>query len=153
MNSSQIDSVPVRFLLVEDNDDHAMLIRRNLQRSSVASAVDRVADGVQALRFLRQEGEYSASLRPDVVLLDLKLPKLDGHEVLALVKADPALRELPVVVLTTSAVEADRVRAYGNHANSYLVKPMDFKQFQQLVQDLSVYWGVWNKSARVKADG
>jgi len=147
MATSPHNSRLIRFLLVEDNDDHAMLVERNLKRSTVANSVDRVADGVGALRYLRQEGEFSDSLRPDVVLLDLKLPRLDGHEVLTAIKNDPALRDLPVVVLTTSATEADRTRAYSNHANSYLVKPLDFKLFQQLVQDLSVYWGVWNQPA------
>lgn len=150
METSTPNSRLVRFLLVEDNDDHAMLVQRSLQRSTVATFVDRVADGVRALRYLRKEGEYSERLRPDVVLLDLKLPKLDGHEVLAIIKADPALQDLPVVVLTTSATEADRARAYASHANSYLVKPLDFNQFQRLVQDMSVYWGVWNQPAAAR---
>ncbi|MEO8497052.1 MAG: response regulator [Planctomycetota bacterium] len=147
MTNVTSDSRPVRFLLVEDNDDHALLVQRNLKRSTVANSVDRVADGVRALRYLRREREFTGCLRPDVILLDLKLPKLDGHEVLMIIKTDPELQDIPVVVLTTSATEADRVRAYANHANSYLVKPLDFKQFQQLVQDLSVYWGVWNQPA------
>lgn len=151
MASSSKNSRLIHFLLVEDNDDHATLVQRNLQRSTVANTVDRVADGVVALRYLRREGEFSASVRPDVVLLDLKLPRLDGHEVLTAIKSDPALQDLPVVVLTTSATEADRARAYSNHANSYLVKPLDFKQFQTLVQDLCVYWGVWNQSAPARA--
>jgi CheY-like chemotaxis protein len=151
METSTTNSRLVRFLLVEDNDDHAMLIQRCLQRSTVTTFVDRVADGVRALRFLRREGEFSACLRPDVVLLDLKLPKLDGHEVLAIMKADPTLQDIPVVVLTTSATEADRVRAYASHANSYLVKPLDFHRFQKLVQDMSVYWGVWNQPAAQRA--
>ncbi|MBI2481602.1 MAG: response regulator [Planctomycetia bacterium] len=145
MKTSTADSRIVRFLLVEDNDDHAMLVQRSLQRSTVANSVERVADGVRALHYLRREGEFSECLRPDVVLLDLKLPKLDGHEVLSIIKTDPAMQAIPVVVLTTSATEADRVRAYASHANSYLVKPLDFTQFQQVVQDLTVYWGVWNQ--------
>lgn len=145
MKTSTADSRVVRFLLVEDNDDHAMLVQRSLKRSTVANSVERVADGVRALRYLRREGEFSECLRPDVVLLDLKLPKLDGHEVLSIIKTDPAMQAIPVVVLTTSATEADRIRAYASHANSYLVKPLDFTQFQQVVQDLTVYWGVWNQ--------
>ena len=147
MENTPTEPRRIRFLLVEDNDDHAMLVQRNLARSPVPNTVDRVADGVRALRYLRKEGEYADCAAPDIVLLDLKLPKLDGHEVLAAIKSDPALRGLPVIVLSTSAAEADRRRAYGNHANSYLVKPLDFKEFQQLVQDLTVYWGVWNQPA------
>src|SRR5690606_31762487 len=94
--------------------------------------------------FLRRQGAHAEAERPDVVLLDLKLPKVDGLEVLAAIRADEELRDLPVVVLTTSDAEADRERAYEHHVNSYLVKPVDFEKFRQMVNDLSLYWGVWN---------
>lgn len=103
-------------------------------------------DGEQGLAYLRRQGAYQDACRPDVVLLDLKLPKVDGHEVLAQVKADPELRSIPIVVLTTSAAERDRESAYRLHANSYLVNPVDFEQFRKLVTDLGFYWGVWNKT-------
>ena len=136
----------VRFLLVEDDDTHAHLVMRSLNKARVANQVTRVADGVEAMEFLRQEGQYAGQQRPDVVLLDLKLPKMDGHEVLAEIKNDPELRRIPVVIMTTSDAETDRATAYEHHANSYVVKPMDFEKFRKLVDELSLYWSVWNES-------
>jgi CheY-like chemotaxis protein len=135
----------LHFLLVEDDDDHATILIRTLRQNRIANTIDRAADGIEALAYLRQEGEYAGRLRPDVVLLDLKLPRMDGHEVLAAIKDDPALRSIPVVVLTTSDAESDRARAYDHHANSYLVKPVDFERFRQMANELSLYWGVWNE--------
>ena len=137
----------VHFLLVEDDDDHAELIQMTLAESRIGNTFDRVSDGEEALAYLRREGAYTDKPQPDVVLLDLKLPKVDGHEVLAQIKSDELLRGIPVVVLTTSHSEADRAKAYYNHANSYLVKPVDFDRFQQMVKDLKLYWGVWNQPA------
>jgi CheY-like chemotaxis protein len=135
----------VSFLLIEDDDDHAHLVIRNLKKARIGNEIHRVPDGVEALAFLRQQGQYAGQPRPDIILLDLKLPKLDGHEVLAAIKSDPELQAIPVVVMTTSNAEADRERAYEHHANSYVVKPVDFDKFKQLVVDLSLYWGVWNQ--------
>jgi CheY-like chemotaxis protein len=135
----------VHFLLVEDDDSHAELVRRNLAKERVENSLDRVVDGEQAMRYLRQEAPFEQAARPDVILLDLKLPKVDGHEVLRTIKSDPDLRPIPVVVLTTSDAEADREQAYALNANSYLVKPIDFEQFRRIVKDLSLYWGVWNR--------
>jgi hypothetical protein len=134
------------FLLVEDDDDHAQLVMRSLQRVPVACSTDRVRDGVEALAYLRRENQYAGRPRPDAVLLDLKLPKMDGHEVLARIKNAPELQTIPVVILSTSDAEADRTKAYQRHANSYLVKPLDYEQFRKMVEDLIVYWGVWNQS-------
>lgn len=133
------------FLLVEDDDNHAHLVMRSLKKARVHNQVFRVADGAEAIAFLRQEGEHTDKPHPDVVLLDLKLPKVSGHEVLATIKTDEALRRIPVVVMTTSDAESDRAKAYGHHANSYVVKPVDFERFRQLVSDLCLYWGVWNE--------
>ena len=135
---------PVRFLLIEDDDSHAELIELALAENRVANTLRRVPDGGEGLKFLRGEDPYTAELRPDVILLDLKLPKIDGLELLGIVKQDPHLRLIPVVVLTTSAAEVDRARAYEQHANSYLVKPIDFIQFHQMVKDLQLYWTAWN---------
>jgi CheY-like chemotaxis protein len=135
----------VHFLLVEDDDSHAEITIRSLKRNRVSNTVDRVSDGVQALEYLRQQGAFQGRPRPDVVLLDLKLPKRDGHEVLAEIKDDLELQAIPVVILTTSDAESDRAKAYHHHANSYLVKPLDFDRFRQMVNDLSLYWGVWNR--------
>ena len=133
------------FLLVEDDDNHAHLVTRSLAKARVQNRVFRVADGEAALLFLRQQGEYESMPHPDVILLDLKLPKLNGHEVLAAIKEDDKLKSIPVVVMTTSDAESDRARAYEHHANSYVVKPVNFDRFRELVQDLCLYWGVWNE--------
>ncbi|MBK7404130.1 MAG: response regulator [Phycisphaerales bacterium] len=138
---------PVRFLLIEDDEDHAFLIRRAMQENRVTNALDHVADGEAALRFLRKSEPYEHAKRPDVILLDLNLPKLDGQEVLNAIKADAELNTIPVVVLTTSSAEADRVRAYSSGVNSYVVKPVDFLQFRRAIQDLQMYWAVLNEPA------
>lgn len=133
------------FLLVEDDDNHAHLVMRSLKKARVQNQVFRVCDGAAGLAFLRRQGEYSDKPHPDVVLLDLKLPKLNGHEVLAAIKSDKTLKTIPVVVMTTSNAESDRAKAYEHHANSYVVKPLDFDRFRDLVKDLCLYWGVWNE--------
>jgi hypothetical protein len=132
------------YLLIEDDLDHAELIRRTLVRQRSEIVVEHVSDGAQALAYLRQQGPYKGRPMPDVILLDLKLPKMDGHEVLAGIKQDEQLRQIPVVVLTTSDAASDRARAYRLHANSYLVKPLDFDQFQQMISVMQQYWGIWN---------
>ena len=136
------------FLLVEDDQDHAEIVLHSIRQHETQHSVDHVWDGVEALQYLRGEGEYASRRLPDVVLLDLKLPKLDGLEVLEKIKSDAELRSLPVVILTTSDAEIDRAKAYHSHANSYVVKPVDFKSFVSLVEDLSVYWGEWNRGPR-----
>jgi len=138
----------LKYLLVEDDDSHAMIIQRTLERDEIPCHVERVSNGVDALQYLRKEGPYAQTDRPDVVLLDLNLPRLNGHEVLAAVKKDPELAGIPIVVLSTSDTEIDRSKAYGNAANSYLVKPTSFDQFRAMVHDLNRYWGVWNRPER-----
>lgn len=142
----------VRFLLVEDDEDHAALVKRSLTRSRIANEVQHVADGVMALKYLRGEDPYTDRRLPDVVLLDLNLPKLSGHDVLAAIRSERQLEHLPIVILTTSDAETDRAMAYEHHANSYVVKPLDFSQFRKLVDDLSLYWGVWNRPPPVRDD-
>ena len=134
----------LHFLLVEDDDAHAELVGMALQENGVKTTVDRVRDGEEALAYLRREGDYAEAARPDVILLDLKVPKMDGLEVLASIKEDPTLRRIPVLVMTTSDAEADRARAYYNHANSYLVKPADFEKFHAMIRDMKYYWAAWN---------
>ncbi len=134
----------MNILLVEDDDDHAEILLRTIKRNRVANLIHRVADGEAALAYLRREGEYADRPRPDIILLDLKLPKLNGHELLKIIKADTELQAIPVVVLTTSDAETDREKAYAEHANSYIVKPVNFTRFRQMVHDLSLYWGVWS---------
>lgn len=139
---------PVAILLVEDDLAHAEIVRRNFERSRVANELIHVEDGQAALDFLQRQGAFAAPGRapkPDLVLLDLRLPKVDGLEVLRRVKSDPELTSIPVIVLTTSAAESDMVRAYDAHANSYLVKPVDFPQFVELLDTLGYYWLAWNE--------
>ncbi|MBN2115855.1 MAG: response regulator [Anaerolineales bacterium] len=134
-------------LLIEDNPAHAELIRRNFETHRIANRLIHVTDGEMALDYLFRRGAYADSTRsprPHLILLDLRLPKIDGLDVLKTIKASQDLRAIPVVVLTTSEAEQDALRAYQQHANSYLVKPVDFHQFTQLMEELGVYWLVWN---------
>jgi CheY-like chemotaxis protein len=136
---------PVHFLLVEDDDDHAELMLRTLRQHHVTNTIDRVGDGQEAIAYLRRQPPYDGKRRPDVVLLDLNMPRVGGHEVLEVIKGDAGLRAIPVVVLTTSDAESDRARAYAHFVNSYLVKPVDFQRFSQMIEELSLYWSVWNR--------
>jgi CheY-like chemotaxis protein len=140
---------PMEILLVEDNQDHAELIRRSMAEHRLANRLHHVTDGEAALDYLQHRGPYAppgAPNPPHVILLDLRLPRIDGLTVLATIKADPDLRAIPTVVLTTSEAEQDMVRAYDNHVNSYLVKPPDYVQFARLMRDLGNYWLGWNRS-------
>lgn len=136
----------MRFLLIEDDDDHAKIVSRTLNKERLANMIDRAKDGVEALEYLRGQGQFKNAPTPDIILLDLKLPKKDGLEVLKEIKDDPSLRSIPVVVLTTSDNEGDKLKAYESHANSYLVKPLDANCFKKMVEDLNLYWGIWNRS-------
>ncbi len=139
---------PLVILLVEDNIDHTELILRSFHTHQVTNRIYHVPDGELALRYLFHQHEFSdpsTSPRPDVILLDLRLPKIDGLEVLKEIKADEDLRRIPVVILTPSEAEKDIANAYDHYANSYLVKPLDFDKFVQLMKDLGFYWLAWNR--------
>ena len=139
---------PIIILLVEDDIAHAEIVRRNFSKSRIANCLMHVEDGQAALDYLYRRngfGDPAGSPRPGIILLDLRLPKVDGLEVLKTVKADSDLGRIPVVVLTTSASEKDVVKAYENHANSYLVKPVDFEQFTEMMETLGYYWLAWNE--------
>jgi CheY-like chemotaxis protein len=139
-------------LLVEDDEDHAELVRRNLMGQAVACNITHVNNGEAALNYLYQRDEYSnpdSSPRPDLILLDLRLPRVDGMTVLEDIKSAPELRAIPVVVLTSSAADPDVSQAYRRHANSYLVKPLDLAGFETLMKELGLYWFTWNQSPRV----
>jgi CheY-like chemotaxis protein len=139
---------PLTILLVEDNRDHAELILRNMEESLVANRMFHVEDGQAALDYLYGRGEYSDRQRfpmPHLMLLDLRLPKVDGLEVLRIVKVDSELRALPVVILTTSDTERDMAKSHEYHANSYVTKPVNFDDFNKLLRDLGFYWLAWNR--------
>lgn len=138
----------MQVLLVEDDNNHAHLINRALQKSDVSVALDRVKDGEAAIEYLQEALDLPAKNLPDIILLDLKLPRRDGIEVLAWIKGMPALASTPVIMLTTSNEEHDRFRAYENNVNSYVVKPINFEEFKQFARDLGNYWGQWNQPAR-----
>ena len=131
---------PIEILLVEDNPGDVRLTQEAFKESRLGNHLSVVMDGVEALAFLRQEGPYATSPRPDLVLLDLNLPKKDGREVLAEVKADPALKRIPVVVLTTSQAETDILRVYDLYANCYITKPVDLDQFLKVVRSIEGFW-------------
>ena len=135
---------PLHVLLVEDDDDHAELVLYALRQHAPFHSPARVSDGAQALAYLWQQAPYTEARRPDLMLLDLNLPRLSGLDVLEQVKSDDGLRTIPVVILTTSSSEPDRRYAYARHANSYLVKPASFERFEALVNQLCDYWGRWN---------
>jgi CheY-like chemotaxis protein len=141
---------PVLVMLVEDNVDHAELVLRTLEEHRIANKVLHFLDGQSALDYLYQRGEFAKSTdaeRPHVILLDLRLPRVDGMEVLKTIKEDEELKRIPVVVLTTSEAERDVAKAYHYHANSYLVKPVGFEDFRNLMDDLGFYWLGWNTNA------
>lgn len=143
-----ISGEPLTVLLVEDDAAHARLVTHSLEDHRVANVIHHVSDGQAALDFLFQRGEYAdprKSPRPHLILLDLRLPKVDGLEVLWQIKSSKQVRKIPTVILTTSDAEADVAKAYEYHANSYLVKPLDFTKFTQLTSDLGFYWLCWNR--------
>lgn len=131
---------PIEVLLVEDDPGDVLLIREAFEDNKVANRLHVVADGVEALDFMRQNGEHADAPRPDLVLLDLNLPRKDGREVLAEVKSDDALRTIPIVVLTTSQAEEDVLRSYDLHANAYVTKPVDFDRFIGVVRQIDQFF-------------
>lgn len=137
----------LNFLLIEDNDDHALLIQKSLQKNRVSNNIGRAATGEEGLEMLKASAESPYPDQIDIVLLDINLPKMSGIEVLETIKNSDLLKRIPVVMLTTSAAEKDRLAAYEHRANSYLVKPVDFDQFLKMIADLGLYWGVWNWSS------
>jgi two-component system response regulator len=139
-----MDLQSVNILLVEDNPDHVELILRTLRDNNLLNQVHVVTNGEEALDFLYRRGKYSDAPRPVLTLLDIKLPRVDGIEVLRQIKADPELKSMPVVMLTTSADEQEIVESYTCGANSYIVKPLDFDQFAKAIKAVKLYWLVIN---------
>jgi CheY-like chemotaxis protein len=148
MNSNTAGE-PLVLLLVEDNDAHAEMVKRSFEQHKVSNVIFHVDDGQKALDYIFHEGEYSDKQKyphPNCILLDLRLPKVDGLEVLRRIKSDESTRKTPVVILTTSSADKDIAQSYEYHANSYVVKPMDFAKFESLMEDLGYYWLAWNQN-------
>jgi CheY-like chemotaxis protein len=127
-------------LLVDDDPGDTLMIREAFEHNKVRNELASVADGVQAMQYLRREGEYANAPRPDLILLDLNLPRKDGREVLAEIKSDPQLSTIPVVVLTTSHAEEDVLKSYQLHANAYVTKPVDFERFIAVVRQIDEFF-------------
>ena len=138
----------IEILFAEDDAGHAEIVRRNLAKSRVANNIHHVHDGAEALDFLMRKGKWSdpeSSPRPHLVLLDIRMPRMDGLEVLKTIKGNPELSTIPVVMLTSSSAEIDVAKAYEHKAASYLVKPMDFEKFRELMEQFGFYWLAWNQ--------
>ena len=131
---------PIKILLVEDNPGDVRLTQEAFKEGKVSNEISVVNDGEQALTFLRREGEYVDAPRPDIILLDLNLPKKDGFEVLAEIKQDVDLKHIPVVILTTSKAQRDILETYYHHANCFITKPVDLEQFITVIQSLEAFW-------------
>ena len=132
--------ISAKILLVEDNPGDVRLTIEALKEGKILNEISVAEDGVEAIAFLRRAGKYTTVSRPDLILLDLNLPKKDGREVLQEIKEDAELKKIPVVVLTTSAAERDILRAYNLHANCYITKPVDLEQFMRVVQSIEYFW-------------
>lgn len=132
--------VPIEILLVEDNPVDVMLTQETMKHVKLSNHLHVTVDGEDAMAFLRREGKYTGAVRPDIILLDLNLPKKDGREVLQDVKADPNLRAIPVVILTTSDSDEDILKSYQLYANCYITKPVNMNQFAKIVKTIEEFW-------------
>jgi two-component system, chemotaxis family, response regulator Rcp1 len=140
MSDRERAAPPVEILLVEDNPGDVRLTKEALKEGKVYNNLHWAKDGVEALEFLKRQGRHADAPRPDIILLDLNLPKKDGREVLAVIKTDSDLKHIPVVVLTTSKAEEDVLKSYALHANCYVTKPVDLDKFIQVVQSIDRFW-------------
>lgn len=133
---------PIEILLVEDNPDDVELTTRSFKKARMQNRVSVAGDGAEALAFLRREGKYSGAPRPDIILLDLNLPKMSGQELLEKIKKDPALSDIPVIILTTSKSEEDIIGAYKLHSNCFITKPVLMEDFDRVIRTLQDFWFV-----------
>lgn len=131
---------PIEILLVDDDDDDVFLMKIHMERDHIANRISRVQDGVEAMQYLRQQAPFEDAVRPDLIFLDLNMPRKDGREVLREIKADKNLCTIPVIVLTTSDQNSDIVESYERHASSYVTKPVDLLQFRHVLKSLGGYW-------------
>lgn len=132
----------IHVLLVEDSPTDLLMTREALEHAKVILNLHTVEDGVEALEFLRRSGKYAGVPRPDIILLDLNLPRKDGREVLAEIKSDPSLKSIPVIILTTSKADEDIAKAYGSHANCFITKPVGFANFNEVMRSIERFWFV-----------
>jgi two-component system response regulator len=140
MNSSTGALRPINMLLVEDSPTDQLMTREALEHAKVILNLHVVEDGVQTMEFLRKTGKFASAPRPDLILLDLNLPKKDGREVLAEIKSDPQLKKIPVLILTTSKANADIAHAYSAHANCFITKPVGFANFNEVMRSIEKFW-------------
>jgi chemotaxis family two-component system response regulator Rcp1 len=138
--TDQKNLLVIDILLVEDNPGDVRLTREALKEGKVINTLHVVEDGIEALAFLRHEGQYVKSVHPDIILLDLNLPRMDGRELLAKIKSDSKLRRIPVAILTTSKADEDIIKSYDLHANCYIVKPVDMDRFITVVKSIEDFW-------------
>jgi len=140
MNASYNNLRPINMLLVEDSPTDQLMTREALEHAKVLLNIHVVEDGVQTMEFVRRRGKYAQAPRPDLILLDLNLPKKDGREVLAEIKSDPDLKMIPVVILTTSKADEDILQAYRSHANCFITKPVGFANFYEVMRSIERFW-------------
>jgi len=138
--NKKVTGKPVQILLVEDNPGDVRLTKETLRDAKMIVNLDVVGDGVEAMAFLRREGKYAKAQHPDLILLDLNMPKKDGREVLAEVKQDPDLRRIPVVIMTISDSEVDILKSYNLHANAYVAKPLGLQEFAKIIESVEDFW-------------
>jgi len=151
--SSQTIGKPIEILLVEDNPGDVRLTQEAFRDSKIRNKLHVVGDGVEAMAFLRREGTYAEAPRPDLILLDLNMPKKDGREVLAEIKNEEDLKRIPVVILTISKAEEDILKSYNLHANCYITKPVDLEQFIKVVKAIEDFWLTIVKLPRIEENG
>jgi len=140
MNVNASETRPIEILLVEDSPSDATLTIEALEAGKIANKLSHVEDGAEAMAYLRRQGRYSNASKPDLIMLDLNLPRKDGREVLKELKSDPALKMIPVIILTTSSSDKDVMQSYELHANCYITKPVDFKRFIDIVRSIENFW-------------
>jgi chemotaxis family two-component system response regulator Rcp1 len=138
--NDEIAAKPVNILMVEDNPTDVLIAREGFSTAKMLNTLHVADDGIEALEYLNQRGKYVGAARPDLIVLDLNMPRRNGHEVLAEIKGDDNLKDIPVVILTTSKSREDITRAYGLHANCYISKPVDFDEFTRVVQTIQDFW-------------
>lgn len=152
MSAGREAAIPIEVLLVEDNPGDVRLTREAFRAARMERPLHVAADGVEAMAFLRREGEFARVPRPDLILLDLNLPRMDGREVLARIKADESLRTIPTIILTTSQAESDILKSYQLQANCYLSKPVQLEDFESLIQSVNDFWLIKVKLPRRRID-